>query len=256
MIIGNKKKIGKLKKKQIVKKSQSFSTRLKAMKWMISMSAISALLAMSAWLLAGSDLFIIKRYIIEGNKNLSKEEVVSMTGITNRNLFTLNKRIVAGKLKDSSWITKAYVRKIYPDTLMLKIEEVTPIAIYDVKGTAYVVDALGQRIDIVPETKKDLPIIKLTTNNKEAFLEAVKLSQIILKDGILAWSPVEINGHCVEDLSITLNGVRVVVGSGDYETKLQKYLMLKDDIESRKYLIEYVDVRFEKRLIVRTQKNV
>ncbi|MBF0540685.1 MAG: FtsQ-type POTRA domain-containing protein [Nitrospirae bacterium] len=256
MIIENKKKIGKLKKKQLVKKKEPFKARLMAKKLMLTIIALSIMTAVSAWLLAGSDLFIIKRFIIEGNKNLTKEEVVSMTGITNRNLFTLNKRIIAGKLKDSAWISKAYVRKIYPDTLMLKIDEVTPIALYDVKGTIYIIDENGERLDIVPESRKDLPMIKLATSNNEAFLEAVQLSKIIIKDGILAWTPVEINGKCVEDLSITLNGVKVVVGSGDYETKLQKYMLLKEDIESRKYMIEYIDVRFQKRLIVKTLKNV
>lgn len=255
MIIGNKKKIGKFKKKQSTKQREPLRDRFKAGRFMIYISTLSVIIATSAWLLTGSDLFIVKRFIIEGNKNLTKEEVVSIAGITNRNLFTLNKKIVAGRLRDSSWIKKAFVRKIYPDTLMLKIEEAVPIALYDAKGTTYVVDEAGELIDIVEKDRSDLPFIKLSTTDKDAYHEAVKLSLVILKDGISGSAKVEINGHTVEDLSIMLNGVKVIIGSGEYETKLQKYLLLKDDIESRKYAIEYIDVRFQKRLIVKIQKK-
>jgi len=256
MIIGNKKKIGKIKKKQLSKKREPFIIRLLAKKFLLSVIGLIMMITISAWLLTGSDLFIIKRYIIEGNINLTKEEVVSMTGITNRNLFTLDKKSAASKLMDSSWIKAAYIRKVYPDTLMLRIEEITPIALYQTKGTTYVIDENGERIDIVGEVRKDLPLIKLSTNNKEVYKEAVILSGSLLKSGILAWTPVEINGSQEEDLSVTLSGVRVVIGSGDYETKLKKYMVLKDEIARRNYPIEYIDVRFQKRLIVKTQKTV
>jgi len=51
-----------------------------------------------------------------------------------------------------------------------------------------------------------------------------------------------------------INGTLVLVGAGEYEKKLLNYLTIKDEIEKRNILAEYIDVRFSKRLVVKPLK--
>jgi cell division septal protein FtsQ len=45
------------------------------------------------------------------------------------------------------------------------------------------------------------------------------------------------------------------MGFGDYEKKLSSYFALKDEITGRNIAIEYIDLRFSNRLIVKPVKK-
>lgn len=65
----------------------------------------------------------------------------------------------------------------------------------------------------------------------------------------------EIDGTKPEDISIRINGVPVYVGFGDFDRKLTSYISLKDEIVKRNIPVDYIDLRFSHRLIVKPLKG-
>jgi cell division septal protein FtsQ len=48
----------------------------------------------------------------------------------------------------------------------------------------------------------------------------------------------------------------VKVGAGDYKEKLQRLLELEEDIQRRQITVDYIDVRFANRVVVKPIKEV
>ena len=105
--------------------------------------------------------FNIKKIIIENNVILDKEIIKKrLSYLYNRNLFFLNNLDIQKSLRDETFIESFFIKKIYPNTLKIIIEEKIPIAILHNKKEKYYISSNGQLIDFInTDIYKDLPIV-------------------------------------------------------------------------------------------------
>ena len=105
--------------------------------------------------------FNIKKIIIENNFILDKEIIKKrLSYLYNKNLFFLNNLNIQKSLKDETFIESFFIKKIYPNTLKIIIEEKIPIAILHNKKEKYYISSNGQLIDFInTDIYKDLPIV-------------------------------------------------------------------------------------------------
>jgi cell division protein FtsQ len=59
-----------------------------------------------------------------------------------------------------------------------------------------------------------------------------------------------------EELSSIIDGMVVKVGAGEYKEKLERLLELEEDIQSRQITVDYIDLRFANRVVVKPIKEV
>ena len=59
-----------------------------------------------------------------------------------------------------------------------------------------------------------------------------------------------------EDISMQVDGMLVKVGHGEYEEKLQRLLELEDEIMRRGIPVDYIDLRFANKVIVKPINEV
>lgn len=97
-------------------------------------------MAVGAWAVASSPVFDIRDVRVEGNRHLSASEVERLARIgTNANLITLPSRRVVRSLARNPWVLWAEVGRSFPSTLVLTIEERSPVAwVRHPKGVAVV----------------------------------------------------------------------------------------------------------------------
>ena len=96
-----------------------------------AITAIVAVLALgiSAWVVVTSPLFDIQRIDVRGNRQLSDEDVVRMSGAhVGNNLLTLSLEKVRRSLMRSPWVAAVDPIRSLPSTLVLRVTERSAVA--------------------------------------------------------------------------------------------------------------------------------
>jgi cell division protein FtsQ len=215
-------------------------------------------LVVGLYLFGSSRVFALKEVACLGNRYLSDAELREMGGIEDgENLFALSSHKKAARLMESPWIKEVGVRKDFPHGLMVKIEEAVPRAILKTRDGLMLVDTGGVVLEELNGRHEFfLPVIVGSRESRgPAFHEALSLAGVIQDMGIMSTaSEVEITGYerGVEDLSVSINGLLVLIGEGEYEEKLNMLMELTDEIKTRMSDIDYfVDMRFNDRVVVK-----
>jgi cell division protein FtsQ len=94
----------------------------------------------SAHALANGAGFRINFIALAGNKQMSREEVLAIAGITGESsLLLLDVAGVRDRLRANPWVADANVLKLFPDQLQITIEERKPFALWQKDGRVSVI---------------------------------------------------------------------------------------------------------------------
>jgi cell division protein FtsQ len=204
--------------------------------------------------------FQIKNIVFTDNEHLTDEELKKLAGIKGReNLIMVSGSKIFSKMVKSQWLRSVSIRKEFPDTLHIRIKEAEPFALLDIKGRLFIVDERGKMLQELKESPIPfLPVISGTPfRNKDVFSEALNFVRVIREKGLLFEKDhIEIIAHEPQEMSVNLDGVFVKVGVGDYEDKLLRLMEMEEEIKRRKIHVDYIDLRFENRVVVKPVKEV
>jgi len=206
----------------------------------------------------GMKMFIgqltVRDIVISGNSRLEREDVLGPLKVKRgESLFSLRFPELRGRLKQNPWIKKADLRKRYPDTLEIRIEEAAPKALLSFNDQLYLVDGDGARLESIKgETTPFLPVIKnIGPGLKREMGEALKMVEAL--SGKAAFTDRESIEIGLEPYGLTLHidGEFIKVGYGDYAEKLARWIELEPEIRKRGLPVQYVDLRFKDTVIVK-----
>ncbi len=197
----------------------------------------------------------IKHFTFIGNKHLTDEELKALAGVRlNESLVMISSKKVSQQLLKSPWIKSVSLRKEFPDTLSMTIQEAEPFALLNMNEHLFLMDENGKLL----EELKDNPIPFLPTikgdpyKEKEGISEAIKLAKLMNDKGFSTERDhIEIIAHKPHELSVTIDGTVVKVGAGGYEEKLERLVQLEEDVKNMDIQVDYIDLRFEKKAIVK-----
>lgn len=113
------------------------------------------------YFLANWSLFRINRLEIKGLVRLSQEEVLKTADIgVSDNIFAVDVADIGRRLEAHPWISRAFVYRRLPDTLVIKIEEEVPVALTAVGGRLYLTDSRGRLFKVLePKESASYPVI-------------------------------------------------------------------------------------------------
>ena len=203
--------------------------------------------------------FPVKHFIFKGNRHLTDDELRELTGIrVHESLITISNRNVSQNLLKSPWILSVSVRKEFPDTLSLIVKEAAPFALLDTNGHLFLIDENGKLLE---EMKDDsIPFLPVITgdpfNERKGFAEALKLAKLMNDRRFLSERDyIEIIVSKPHELTVKIDGTVVIMGSGMYNEKLERLLELENKIKNSGLLVDYIDLRFANKAIVKPIKN-
>lgn len=209
---------------------------------------------------ASAGFFPVKEVFFYGNRHLSEGELLTMSGVTrDEGLIGLSTKGIAERLMKSPWIKSISIRKDFPNSVLIRIAEATPFAILEMKGHAFLVDEGGKMLE---ETKGAVPFLPVIAadpfRNRDNFVEAIALARLLKEKKIAAErNRVEIVADKTpEEISMIIDNVVIKIGQGDYERKLQRLFSLEDEIKKRAIPVDYVDLRFANRIVVKPISEV
>jgi cell division protein FtsQ len=225
---------------------------------LFSLGLVLVSAALGVYLLKHSKVFELHEVVFVGNSHLSDADMLRLMGVRmGRNLLNISSEEMAEGLMSSPWVREASLRKEFMHRIRVMVVEAEPVALLRNEGGTYLVDSEGKVLEQLSEqTETFLPliIVRRAGDYGEAYVEALSLAQVVKEAGLLErHGRVEIVGleNGVKALSIRVDGVEVRVGHGEYRKKLARYFELSDDIRRRRIDVEYVDVRFANRVVVK-----
>ena len=190
--------------------------------------------------------FDLNKIIIENNSTLmSKELKELLVPIYGKNLLFLSNSEIKKILSQNSFIDSFDTKKIYPNTLKIKIYEKRPIAILIDKKNKYL---LSEQIDLINfKTDKifaDLPYVRGNQNEFKIFYNNLKKINFPF-DLVKEYTFYDSGRWDIK----TLNGRIIKLPSRNYINKLKNFLSLRTEGNFKKYKI--FDYRINNQIILK-----
>jgi len=212
-----------------------------------------------------TDYFRIQKILVEGNRILSEEEIVKMSGLAPlMHVFEIKERKVAKRLSRNPFIKKVFIVQ-KGSVLKLKIIEREPVVIAKAySGGMYLVDGEGVLLKKIESTEKaNFPVIS-GLNLKEMKLgDRLNLKVFSLAKAWLDFLKGtflhDISEFNVSDLNnlyfYTIDGIKIFVDTHENFLRRVTFLdKLLKKIKKEKRMVDYIDTRLmpgEKGLIVK-----
>lgn len=205
-------------------------------------------------------MFRVDEVVFSGNTHLADEELQAFSGIRGgESLLTLSHKKIHAQLMQSPWIRDAAVRKEFPGRLLIRIRETEPFALMDIKGHLFIVDDKGRMLEELKNSSIPfLPVITgIPYGKKETVSHALELVKVIRGRGLLAdREHIEIIARKPQEITVNIDGIIVKVGEGEYDDKLQRLVELEEEIRKRGIHVDYIDLRFAHKAVVRPVNEV
>ncbi len=208
-----------------------------------------------------TDLVSIKSFLsienisIHGNKHLADDEIKLLAGISGEeNLLTISTDEICNRLLKSPWIRSVTVRKEFPQTLSLTVEEATPFALLDMNNRLFLVDEKGKFLEELKDNS--IPFLPIIAGDpykeREGYLEALKLVAVMNESNFASERDhIEIIIKRPHELTVTIDGNIVKIGVGEYKEKLARFVELENYIKKMGVAVDYIDLRFANKAIVK-----
>jgi cell division protein FtsQ len=186
--------------------------------------------------------FGIDEVSVSGNRELGKQEIVNLSGVTNvQSLAMLDAEAVKHKLMAEPLIASAEIRKLFPSRLSIAITERTPAALWQKDGDIHLISADGSIIDRMRDTRfAKLPHMvgqgaNLRATEYAALLEASGPLKPRIRAGVLV-------GDRRWNLKL-VNGVDVFLPENEPEKALKQLIKLEREAQVLDKAIVSVDLR-------------
>jgi cell division septal protein FtsQ len=222
-----------------------------------------------AGMVLGSSLFAVDRVVVRGNVRLSAGEVEALAdGLRGENILRLDFDRYRRQLMDSPWVSGVTLWRVLPSTVEVRIAERTPMVVARLGQQLYLVDDEGVIIDAFgPQYKDfDLPVVDGLVGAPAAagplvdparvrltrrFLDALRAQ----RDMHLRVSQIDVSDP--HDIVVLLDNDSALlhVGESRFVERLTTYLQIAPTLRGRVKDMDYVDLRFDERVYVRSRTN-
>lgn len=213
--------------------------------------------------------FEIRVVEITRTERISRDDVLAMLDLEpGRGLLLIDLVQAQRSLETHPWIRRAVVRRVFPDTLVVELDEREPVAVLrtGTGGREFLLDREGTLIsEGVPAADEGLPILTgvdyadaiLGTGDTVARVRSgIALAGLLDRAGV---GRTEVDLRRPGDMVAYYSGLRLRFGEGDFGDKVDRYRQVSDRVIDRwaarakaapARRVE-VDLRFQDKVIVR-----
>lgn len=209
--------------------------------------------------LTHSQVFEIKSVRIAGNSRLSvqdvRDQIALPSGVT---LLRVDADSISGKLVRDPWIASVTVKRRFPSTLVVDIQERVPVALVDTGMTLWFVDGDARVLsEAVPSTSTVLPVVRdlpdfVAEPGKASRSETLRNALGVLRglsEEIVSTVRVVSAPSRNETALLTSASVEIMVG--DAVQLEQKSILIRDILAERGSDVVFIDVRSVERPVSR-----
>jgi cell division septal protein FtsQ len=204
--------------------------------------------------------FALDRVEIAGAKRASAETIRrTLEAYRGTNLFQIDLEAIERTVRRDPWVRNATVKRVFPGTLRVTLEERTPVAVALIGGLAHLVGPSGYVIG--PSAlgfPDDLPVISGLQGLDDAQLRRQLKRGVILLERLNrdagpfadAISELDLSRKGWVTARTVFPGPRILLDPRRIERNVEEYIRLRREIERRAGTLEYVDLRWRDRIAV------
>jgi len=206
----------------------------------------------------------LERIEVTGLKRLSRDEVISLATVrTGEEMLGLRLRQMGEHIAKNPWVAKVQIRRTFPNTLTIALQEREPVAVINM-GFLYYVDGQGEVFKpLTVGDRLDYPILTGFSEEemardpagcREGVRSALGLIGLLRDDKKFNLAEVsEIHFDKVYGFTLFTqrSGVPVKLGNSDFSAKLRRFARVYRDLQKDLPFLEYVDLDYSDRIIVK-----
>ena len=239
--------------------------------WRAVRTVVSAVLGLYAAyrafdLVVGASALQVRHISVHGNVRLSAGEVQALVGdLRGTSILTADLLAYRRRLLLSPWVADVALRRVLPSTVDVFVSERRPMGLCRIGNQMYLVDRFGIVIDeFGPQYAEfDLPIIdglvRPPSTGEPALDErradlAARVIDAMASRKALAQRVSQIDVADLHDAVVLLDGDQALLHLGEdrFLDRLQSYVDVATALRERVPDIDYVDLRFDQRMYVRS----
>ena len=209
-------------------------------------------------------LLRVERIAVRGNVRLSSGQVQALVDdLRGTNILRADLELFRRRLTDAPWIREVALRRVLPSTIEVFVSERRPIGLCRIGDELFLVDETGTVIDqFGPQYAEfDLPIIDGLLAAPGGMREAIdaqraefaaRVISALGRSRQLASRVSQVDVSDLQDAVVLLDGDPALlhIGSDRFLERVQSYLELSSALRDQVADIDYVDLRFDRRVYV------
>jgi cell division protein FtsQ len=236
------------------------------LRWGAPLLLVAAGLAWAGVTLFDTSLLRVRRVVVRGNARLATGEVESLLdGIRQENLLRADLADYRRRLLDSPWVADVTLSRVLPSTVEVMVVERVPMAVARLNAQLFLVDDTGVIIDeFSPAYQQyDLPIVDGLLTTPRAGSPAIPLDRVRLTSALLTAlnarsdlrrhvSQIDVSNPRDAAVMFDDDPAWLHLGDDHFVARLQNYIDLRPTLQDRFHDVEYVDLRFDGRVYLRS----
>lgn len=206
------------------------------------LAVVSYLLIFLLSYLQHSPYFSIQQIDVKGNKRLSVNRVIALSGLAiGDNILQVRLGSIYEKLYQSKWIKHVAVRKTLPDTIHIDIEELQASFWVQHNNVLYYADALG--FPITPVDKAffvSLPVLEIEKGAEDFVIHLPAIMQELQKNtyplDVKSISWIKLLSTATVQFFVESANITVTVAIEDWRENIRKAQLVIHDLARRSLL--------------------
>ena len=239
----------------------------KILRLTLQLLLLSLFLFLGHWIyvhLLGDSYFRVRQVEVEGVQKIPKETLLSLAVLEGMpNLFSVKLDEVAKRFESHPWIEQVRVKKVFPNKILIQIEEKRPMAIIQLEELYYI-DTRGEIFSPVGERddynypyltgltrqvlEKDPAEAKRLINKALEFLRVVHQEKILPLGEI---SEVHMEKAFGIQCFTKADGVEVKLGWEEFGEKLKRLSLIWSDLRKKGCSVVSIDCSDVRRIVVK-----
>lgn len=211
--------------------------------------------------LKDSNFFRVKEINVKGTHFLLKEDITKALSVKpGMSIFEIDIDRLKERLKKEPWIREARVERRFPNTLNIDIQERVPFAVL-LSKERYLLDDSGFVIKRVDDEKQANPLIKGAENvdieignrvSKEGVRKGLEILKSLKSAGLYDLKDISmIDISKGERVSVKTRDMDIRLNTDNFKREISRLKTVSKLLKRDKRRIAYVDLSFEKKIIVK-----
>ena len=236
----------------------------RALRLVLALSAVAAGVYFGPELPRPNELLRVDHVVVMGNRNILSGDVEALlAGLHGASILEVDLAAYRQQLLKSGWVRAAMLRRLLPATIEVTIAEREPVGLFRIAAQLYLVDSAGTVIDKYrPQfAELRLPVIDGldSRNPRDSPVDGARTQLAARLVAALAARPdlaalvSQIDVTDEADAVVLLSGDPTLLHLGDqrFVERLDRYLELGQALRRAVPEIDYVDLRYDRRVYVR-----
>jgi cell division protein FtsQ len=195
-------------------------------RYVIASVLLVALVAGAVWMVFISSVLTVKKVDVQGESFLSRQLILSTADVpTGGHLAQLDLDAIRSRVSALAPVRHVDVSREWPDGVLIRVTERTPVAVVQIGGTFHAMDADGVLFRDYPRSPVGMPrVVSSADTGGAALAEAARVIASLPHDLAARVDHVQVQG--IDQISLAMRSGATVIWGSDSQSALKAEVLV------------------------------